>query len=62
MRGIIHDQVSHVFIEGPIQSKPVNCSWNDEKSAHYAGLIQGYEEVDATDIDIPFYQVNERYE
>ena len=66
MRGIIHDLVSHTYIEGPMQSKPVNDSFqagNDEKAAYHADLTQGYEvEDDANDIDIPYYEANERYD
>ena len=66
MRGIIRDQILHRFIEGPIQSKPVNSIYQEgtaEKAAHHADLTQGNEtEVDANDIDIPYYDANDRYD
>ena len=66
MRGIIHDQTSRKFIEGPIQSTPVNTIYQEgtaEKAAYHADLTQGYElEGDANDMDIPYYDVNERYD
>ncbi len=46
MRGIIRDQVSHKFIEGPMQFPEANNSFeggNDEKAAHHADLTQGYD-------------------
>ena len=66
MRGIIHDHVSHKFIEGPMQSTPVNSIYQEvsaEKVAYHADLSQADEvEGDAYDIDIPYYETNERHD
>ncbi len=70
MRGIIHDQVSHKFIEGPIQSKSVNNNFQEgisEKADYHADLTLGHElevDVNATlyDTDKPYYEANERYD
>ena len=66
MRDIIHDQASHKFIEGPIQSIPVNSIYQEgiaEKAAYQVDLTQGYEvEGDDNDIDIPYYEVNDRFD
>jgi len=69
MRGIIHDQASHKFIEGPIQSKPVDDNLqagNDEKAAHNIDFAQGYEVLEKKhDQGIDIYQLfdeNERYD
>lgn len=66
MRGIYHDQVSHKFVEGPIQSEPVNNilqEGNAEKAAYHADLTQGYEiDDDANEKDISYHDINERYD
>ena len=66
MRGIYHDQVSHKFIEGPIQSQPLNNSLQEgtvEKAANEADLTRGYELTDdVNDIDISYRDPNERYD
>ena len=66
MRGIYHDQVAHKFIEGPIQSKPVESSLQEgtaEKAAYHADLTQGYDlEDDTNGIDVSYHDANERYD
>ena len=69
MRNIVQDQVSHNFIEGPVQDKVPMGNFNEgnnEKVAHHADLSQGREEEDehATmyNTDMPFYWANERYD
>jgi hypothetical protein len=66
MRGIIHDQVAHKFIEGPMQSAPVNYynqQVTGEKAANNPELTQeNVFQGNADDMDIPTYDVNERYD
>jgi hypothetical protein len=68
MRGIIQDQVSNIFIEGPIQPKPMGDSsleGNHEKAAYHADLTQGFEVNDDPnfyDMDKPYYPMNDRYD
>ena len=69
MRSIIHNKTSHIFIEGPLQFKPVNESLQEvsiEKAAHHADFAQGYEvsgKEDAKGLDIfQPYDENERYD
>ena len=65
MRSIIHDQALHMFIEGPIQSTAATSNSQQGNDVNKADLSQGYEEqADAKDydVDIPFYEVNERYD
>ncbi len=59
------DKVSNNFIEGRIQSTPVNSIYYEgtaDKAAYHADLTQGYEEEDVNasiyDADIPFYEAN----
>ena len=64
MRGIYHDQVSHKFIEGSIQSEQGDNIFqeaNAEKAAYHADLTQGYE-LEDDDKDISYYDTNERYD
>ena len=68
MRGIIHDQVLHKFIEGPIQSGLLNNSFqkpNDEKTSYYSDSATGYKTEDnvnanISDIDWHYNSMNER--
>lgn len=68
MRGVIHDQVSHKFIEGPIQPGPLNYSFqklNDEKISYYPDLTSGFEREDGidaniSDMDWHYNRMNER--
>ena len=66
MRGIIQDQASHRFIEGPIPFRSMDNSFQEgtaEKAADHADLARGYEiEPEPSDIDIPYYETNERYD
>ena len=59
MRSIIEDQVSHTFIEGPIQSKPATSTIQDEsvdKAASTIDITGLKDEVsaDISDRDMPF--------
>ncbi len=65
MRGIIHDQVSRTFIEGPVQSNPAdgNSQEGTADKAYYADLTQGHPlQGDAkphvSDTDMPYYEEN----
>jgi len=64
----IQNQVFQKFIEGPKQFSKANSSFqegNAEKAAYHADLTQGREaeqSADADDIDIPYYEANERYD
>ena len=66
MRATYQDQVSHNFIEGPIQSKPIESSLPDgaaEKQAYDADLTRGYEWKEGDEyINISNSDPNERYD
>ena len=66
MRGVYYNQESNKFIEGPIQSDPVNNilqEGNAEKAAYHADLTQGYElNNDANEKDTQYHDTNERYD
>jgi hypothetical protein len=68
MRGIIQDQVSHKFIEGPINYNIANRSLqeeNNEQTAYHADLSQGFKMSEFDNIydqDMPYYKMNERYD
>ncbi len=66
----IQNQVFQKFIEGPKQLNKANSGFqksNDEQVAYHADLTQGYGLEDdviesVNDIDIPYYETNERYD
>jgi hypothetical protein len=70
MRGIIQNQESHTFIEGPIQSKFVSSNSQEgsaDKAAYHADLTKGYEldgddNADIYNVEKPFSEANERYD
>jgi hypothetical protein len=64
MRSIIHDQILHKFIEGPLQTKFANDR-NDENTTHRTGLSHGYESegdvnIDIYERDMPYHSMNDR--
>lgn len=65
MRGSIHDQLSHQFIEGPLQSKSADNSLQEvaaEKTALRTDQAQNNGVYgDGSDIDISHYEKNERH-
>jgi len=66
MRGMYHDQVSNNFIEGPIQSEPVNNSLQQgtaDNAVYKADMIQDYEsDDDVNKQNILYDDTNERYD
>jgi len=66
MRGMYHDQVSNNFIEGPIQSEPVNNSLQQgtaDNAVYKADMIQDYEsDDDVNKKNILYDDTNERYD
>ena len=66
MRVVIQDKVSHNFVEGPVPSAEENNNvqtGRNEKTTFDDDLTKGTElPGDATDIDIPYYSVNERFD
>lgn len=54
------------LLEGPIQARYMTSIFqkeSSEKAAYHADLTHGHEvEVNDNDMDIPYYEANERYD
>lgn len=67
MREIYQDRVSHNFIEGPIQSEPVNNNFasgmNQENTTYPADLTGGsHQERENINANFSEQDANERYD
>jgi hypothetical protein len=64
MRKIIYDEGSHRFIEGPLPSRLVNDSFseNGAEDTAYQTVVKRGLEVKGEDVDIPAYEVNQRFD
>ncbi len=66
MRTIIHDHVSHRFIEGPIQAPQLSANYQEgttEKVVYPTDTQKEYKAPgDENDIDILYYEAYDRFD